>query len=40
LSKAFIKSIYMESIFPPLSIILAHSSITFRSCRVVDFQSL
>jgi hypothetical protein len=40
LSNRIIKSIYMESIFPPLSIILAHSSITFRSCRVVDFPEM
>ena len=40
LSKAFIKSIYTESIFPPLSIILVHSSITLRSCRVVDIPEM
>jgi hypothetical protein len=30
----------IESIFPPLSRILVHSSITFRSCRVVDFPEM
>ena len=40
LSKAFIKSIYTESILPPLSRILVHSSITFRSCRVVDLPEM
>ena len=40
LSKAFIKSIYTESILPPLSRILVHSSITFRSCKVVDLPEM